>query len=539
MKLWPFISVLVGLVLAGILHLMVREPWRASLSQAGGELPRPPIDQAAAPVPPRFAGPLPSRVEGFVQELENGPPRSYVRSRLLEGDREMGAQFLAALRQAAASARKLDELWLTYGKVLGLGHRTLGYFDAMPQDDMGYSRRFEDEGVPCTWLREWLNEPHVEAPFLRELFWRKLVRCPGAETEALFAREDAPLESALQHHSAFVRPRFTPALERAVRLVLAEDRQDLFPQAEQYVAASQEAVARELREALWRQASDKVRTEWEQEAARQDRARRAKEQLPLKCPPVPSRPEGISDLMLSQCLGRWATSNWAATARFALTASRSPELQESEPERLATLRNFASLAAMKDWAVEQGLLPQAAPDPATERERFFLSALMEAARRAFRIGIVEGSFPRTHDELLVTLAWTARPELSGVVFEQLSPEHPPPEWHEERMGEEYTLRAYADGRRYSVKALNPYSTQDIGAVIGLLNHVLEARGSIRRFAVLDTDDVAVTVVLGPEAALREAHSRGLWRLGNGQEVIVQVEQHLWKGLRKLKREVPY
>jgi hypothetical protein len=194
---------------------------------------------------------------------------------------------------------------------------------------------------------------------------------------------------------------------------------------------------------------------------------------------------------------------------------------------------------MPDWARERRLLPAAAPNLADDPESFFLSGIMEQAQRAFRVELGEVDFPRRHDELLVTLAWTVRPELAGVVFEQLPPKRAPRTLDEAPLSEEYTLRAYADGQRFSVKAQNAYSLHDIGAVLGLLNQVLEARGSTHRFVVLDTDFWVVTVVLGPEAALREADARGLWRLGDGREVLVQVEAHLWKGITKLKRELPF
>jgi hypothetical protein len=539
-KLWPFGVVLVGLVLAGLVYIWIREPAPGTSKRPGRELPRLPLDRIEAPLPPRFAGPLPSRVEGFHQELEKGPPLSYVRARLLEGDRQMGEKFLSALRQMAASARSLDELWSTHGVVLGPGRRTLlGIIPSMPRDDLGYRTNFEDEGVPCAWLREQLGEPHEEVPLLRELFWRKLVRCPGPETTALFAREDAPEESVLQHHSAFDSPRFTPALEKAVRRILAQNRRELFPKAVHHLSDCQEPVARGLREEVWRRELSGLGIEWTPGPASSEPTRRVGEELRPKCPPIPNRPEGISDLMLSQCLERWAASNWAAAARFALSAAKSPELQDADSERLATLTNFSSLAAMRSWARERRLLPEAAPNLADEPERFYLSALMEQAQRAFSIAISYSEFPRPHDELLVTLAWTARPELSGVVFEQLSPKNPGRYRGDKPSSEEYTLRAYADGQRFSVKALNSSTMHDLGAVLGLLNQVLEARGSPHRFAALDTDFWEVTVVFGPEAPLREADARGLWRLGDGRKILVQAEAYLREGTRTRKREIPF
>jgi hypothetical protein len=536
-KLWPFVTVLVGLVLAGTVHIMVREPKRGALTRAGRELPRLPVDRVKTPVPPRFAGPLPSRVEGFHQELEKGPPLSYVRSRLLEGDREMGEKFLSALRQAAASAQSLDELWSTYGVVLGLGERE-EFLEDKPPDDMLFLEGFHDEDVPCEWLRARLSERDEENIFLRELFWRKLVRCPGAETEAVFAREYAPVEWVLQHHSLFGYPRFTPALEKAVRRILDQNQQELFQKAERYVSASQEPVARELLGELWRRANGEMRAQWEERAASWEHERRKQEEHPWKCPPIPTRPEGVDDLTLDRCLEQWAASNWAAAARFAMSASKSPELLGSTKD-LATLRNFPSIAAMRAWARERRLLPEAAPAVDDDPRRLDLSVMMIQAQRAFLVDLRTGIFPRPHDELLVTLAWKVRPELAGVVFEQLPPENPPPPLFQPPSSEEYTLRAYADGQRFSVKAQNSHSLEDIGAVLGLLNQVLEARGISHRFAVLDTKFWEVTVVFGLEAALREADARGLWRLGDGRQVLAQTEARIERDLRHILGEIPF
>lgn len=519
MKLWPFVVVLVGLVLGGTVYILVREPERGESTQPGRELPRLPVDRVAASLPPRFAGPLPSRVEGFHQELEKGPPLSYVRARLLEGDQETGAKFLSALRQTAASARNLDELWGTYGVILGLGDNT----EDQPPDSMDFLKGFHDEGVPCAWLRDRLANAPEEPPLLTELLWRKLVRCPGTETTALFAREDAPITWVLEHHGLFDFPRFTPALESAVRRILDQDRQELFPTALSYLSDHQEPVAQGLREELWRRASGEARAKWEQwKAERAEFARWREEEQAWKCPPIPTRPEGVDALTVQRCLEKWVASNWAATARFAMSASRSPELLDA-PKSLATVRNFSSLAEMKAWARERKLMPAATPGLEDEPQSLYLSVIMSQAQRAWPINLATSTFPGRHDELLVTLAWKAYPELAGVVFEQLPPKTPPPDFFQPPSSDEYTLRAYADGQRFSVKARNSPVLDDIGAVVGLLNQVLESRGSPHRFAVLDSQVPQVEVVFGPEAALREADARGLWRLGDGREVLDRAE----------------
>jgi hypothetical protein len=536
-KLWPFVVVLVGLVLAGTVYTFVREPQRGDLSPAVWELPRLPVDRVAAPLPPRFAGPLPSDIEGFQQDLEKRPPHSYVRARLLEGDREVGAKFLTALRQTADSAWNLGELWSAYGGVLGAG----GYFesdDDKPPENMSFHPGVHDEAVPCQWLRERLSEARAEPPLLTGLLWRKLVRCPGAEATNLFSREDAPPQWVLDHHFLFNRPLLTPALERAVRRILDQNRFELFEEARRWVSESQEPVARELHEELWRRASAEMRAAWEQKAAEREFESRKKQEHPWKCPPIPTRPEGVDSLTVNRCLDEWVASSWAQTARFAMSASRSPELQ-GHIDAFGTLRNFPSVAAMKAWAVERKLLPEAALALEEDPESISLISVMRQARRAFLIDLRTDTFPRPHDELLVTLAWIARPALAGVVFEQIPPKSPPPSVFEPPSSDLYTLRAYADGQRFSVQAQNSHRLEDIGAVIGLLNQVLEARGSTNRFAVDDTRSSSVYVVFGPEVALREADALGLWRLGDGRQVLAQAEAQLDDSLRKMLGEIPF
>jgi hypothetical protein len=298
-------------------------------------------------------------------------------------------------------------------------------------------------------------------------------------------------------------------------------------------------VARELDAEFWRRADATAKARMQEYAESSERIRRVQEQsASWKCPPIPTRPEGVDIEILRICLEKWAGSNWAATARFAISAHDAPELQEFA-ERFTTLRTFPSLEAMKDWARQQRLVPEMVPDPAQDRPNLHLSSLMLQARRGFHVNIREELFPRRHDDLLVTLAWIVRPELSGVAFEELPPDHPPASWGEEPSREEYTLRAYADGHRFSVKGQNPYSVQDVGAVIGLLNQVLEARSSPHRFAVLDTDGSTVTVVFGLEPALRQADARGLWRLGDGREMLPRAEARIVRGIRTILGEEPF
>ncbi|MBN1207587.1 MAG: hypothetical protein JXB05_22150 [Myxococcaceae bacterium] len=72
----------------------------------------------------------------------------------------------------------------------------------------------------------------------------------------------------------------------------------------------------------------------------------------------------------------------------------------------------------------------------------------------------------------------------------------------------------------------------------LLLQVLESRGSPTRFAVMAGDFYVVSVVLGPESSLREADARGLWHLGDGQELLPRIEARIEKTLRQLLGETP-
>jgi hypothetical protein len=350
------------------------------------------------------------------------------------------------------------------------------------------------------------------------------------------------VEWVLQHDWQWVRHRFTPALERAIRRVLANRRLELFTQARLSIEDFQEPAARELHEQLWLHAPDELRSEWARFDQSLEDYDRQQEAHPWKCPPIPSRPEGVDSLTLDRCLKQWVSESWAETARFAMSASKSPELRDTATGALATLQNFPSTAAMRAWAQKQGLLPPSAPEPEDSPEdSLYLGAMLAKAGNAFGVDLQERGFlPRRHDDLLVTLAWKVRPALAGVAFEQLAP----PDLKELPLGqtsphEEYTLRAYADGQLFSVKALHSHSMMDISAALSLLNQVLEARGDPRRFAVLDTDAWRVTVVFATEPALKAADARGLWLLGDGRQMLIRAEKRNEESIRMIVGEIPF
>lgn len=103
------------------------------------------------------------------------------------------------------------------------------------------------------------------------------------------------------------------------------------------------------------------------------------------------------------------------------------------------------------------------------------------------------------------------------------------------------LHAYMDGERFSLQTLNPDSGQDVGAVLALLNRLLEARGSSTRFAVLAHRSTALTVVSGPADALREADALRLLPLGDAREVaawVMEASNLFLKGYKPKPPSVP-
>lgn len=490
------------------------------------EFPRLPIEQVKAPVPARFAGPLPSQLEDFWQQLEKGPPLSHVRFRLLEGDREMSERFLSAFSQAAARTQDIQALADTYGEALWFESR--GRFE-----DIVGRGHFGDEGEPpCAWLREQLEAPGAEHTLIGRLFWWKLALCSGPETEAFFAREEAPTALVLDQYFRFGIPRFTAAMDKRVRRVLAEDRQEFFDLAAALLSQSPQPAAQALAEQLARQARGEL-----VEKLREVRAdhQRQEEYFQRRCRELPVSPDGLDPVHIDTCLKRWAQADWPATARLASMLIARPGVSTSQQEDFAVLTLFASTTQRDVWAQGRGLLPPSLSGQAARRDSLSLDSQMRTEKRAVQIQpnqvMKKRPFPLQHDDLLVTLAWMVHPELRGVVFEEVPPAV------DARTGQAldgHTLHAYADGERFSIKTLNQEYWLDVGAVLALLNRVLEVRGSTTRFAALGHRSSFLTIVSGPAEALREADSLRLLLLGDARELVAwAIDDSNWL-LKKYK-----
>ena len=114
--------------------------------------------------------------------------------------------------------------------------------------------------------------------------------------------------------------------------------------------------------------------------------------------------------------------------------------------------------------------------------------------------------PGGHDGLLRALAGLAGADLAGVEFIERAPAGP---------AGDYELTAVSGESRGLVRtaALNFGQWYDLDAVLGLLNTLLEDRGSESRFVVLATNDRLATVLVGPAAGIQAAAAEGLIEVG--------------------------
>jgi hypothetical protein len=348
-----------------------------------------------------------------------------------------------------------------------------------------------------------------------------LALCSGPETEAFFAREEAPPALVIENYFLFGRPRFTAAMDKAMRRLLAEDQQEFFERATALLSQSPEPAAQALADQLVRQARGALA-----EQVRETRAdyQRRGEYYERRCRELPVSPGGLDPILIGTCLPRWAQADWPATARLASMLRARPGASSVQQEEFAVLTRFASTSHRDAWAQERGLLPVSGAGREALGEPLSLAGRMLIGKRAIIVypsmGGGQMRFSSRNDELLVTLAWRVDPELRGVVFEE----------------DGHTLHAYADGERFSITTLDQGSWQDVGAVLALLNRLLEVRGSATRFAALGHRSPALTLVSGPASALKEADALGLLQLGDAREVVAWAMEHSNGLLKKYKEK---
>jgi hypothetical protein len=185
-----------------------------------------------------------------------------------------------------------------------------------------------------------------------------------------------------------------------------------------------------------------------------------------------------------------------------------PQEQQRADPAVAKAR-IAELAAM-------GFGKVAALNPA-ELGSDAAEVVLLAAGHAYLFDLETDMFPNQHDSLMRSLARLLGSELEGAVFEERPPDLVESEGDEivddADMSGPYQLAAYVGGKRYSTQAENLGDWYDVGAVLRLMNAMLEGRRSQSRLAILATQDQNAIIVAAPPAAVDRAVKAGLLELG--------------------------
>ncbi len=145
-------------------------------------------------------------------------------------------------------------------------------------------------------------------------------------------------------------------------------------------------------------------------------------------------------------------------------------------------------------------------------------------------------FPNQHDSLMRTLARLLAPELDGAVFEEVAPKVVESESDEAidaaDMTGPYLLSIYIGGKRYRTQAENLGDWYDAGAVLRLMNAMLEDRKSTSRFAILATRDQNAIIVAAPATAIARAAKEKLLDIaepGQAERAAIGIERAVPEG----------
>lgn len=203
---------------------------------------------------------------------------------------------------------------------------------------------------------------------------------------------------------------------------------------------------------------------------------------------------------LAECLTFLARKDRARAVAAARKLASDPRVKDRLAEVVHALDRFPAEGALRARLAELGLLGSRTP-PSDEAPQT-TAEWLRATGRSTSFDVETGMFPNQHDSLLrTTLAPLTGDALAGVVFGET-----PPRDHD---GGSYVLQAWMDGWRYSASAENLGDWYDVGAVLGLMNHLLAERGRDLRCLTLPTGDQTTTVACGPAAGLKAALREGL------------------------------
>jgi hypothetical protein len=453
------------------------------------------IEVTPAPVPARYAAPLPHTLAGL-EAFMNGdpaqPPRAHVVDNILLGDAVWLQRFeLAAAKVSRAETAPYIERWShLFEQIMGSA-------------DFCASVRPIVTGAPGT-ARAALLTPFV------------LDGCATSADASLVLRDDTPSSVVVKFYdpwsSLIVGQRglkFHPRLAQAAREVIEKD--------DEYHIASRIAAATLTR--LKDPAADAALLAIHKDI--RDPARATQVAFAFA---NSKNAEGLA-LFRAACQREPAdaickpdTRKWLDNAE---TSIDTPERQVSAEDARAGL---AQLRAM-------GFEKVARVNPAAVKSIDAETLLLDAGQ-AYLFDVETDRYPNAHDSLLRQLATLPEPSLHDAVFEEVAP-------GSEEESEPYRLIAYANGRRYATEALNLGDWYDVDAVLRLLNRILEDRKAVARFVPLATGGQTLVIVAAPPEALARASAAKLLDLGvdadaareNGKEFEDAVRERLEKTTR--------
>ncbi|MVZ98094.1 hypothetical protein EUU23_10360 [Sphingorhabdus sp. IMCC26285] len=184
--------------------------------------------------------------------------------------------------------------------------------------------------------------------------------------------------------------------------------------------------------------------------------------------------------------------------------SNSDPLAGMEPGKDPPKPSIAAIQTSKDRLAGMGFSRVASLDVEAIETDSVEIMLLEAGY-GYGFDVETGMFPNGHDSLLRNLARLTSPALDAAVFEEIAPS--------DDVGP-YELRAYLNGKRYSIKANNLGDWYDVDAALKLLDSVLADQKPEFGLLPLPTEDQTLIVIGGPKAAIDLAVKAKLIRRGD-------------------------
>lgn len=501
------------------------------------------VERAPAPMPARFAAPLPPNMAALQGDWSAAPPRSLVEARLCAGDPGMWQKLGQAVDAALAGGDPLDEVVEGYGALL-----TYCY----------------DPGS-CALAAGWVDgQPAESARAI--LGWQRLARCTGPAEVERFRGEGLPDEAVIEfwfERAWEAPPEYVPALAASLQRVAQgsdawlarraavahgklDDPRVAADLLAAHAAATDPAVKDQLVAGMSEQTDPAVKAIFQAHCARTDvREAMCPRDDPREWQRAAPKDRPATEVLADEALRRRATSgqdyraaweilgalrtlatqDWAKAREAAGPLMAAPALEPSLRELVDLLQRFESREAIVERLVALGLLEAA---PASE-DWVVPSDLLTLAGRVHGFDCETGMYPNEHDALLTELAAMAGPPLAEVAFLEVAP----PLDGEEAMGGvaidvvigedgrvydnpsahgSYVLHAFTGQERLTTHAEDLGDWYDLAAVLGLLNTTARTLGQDVRFVTLPTGDQTALVLAAPPAVIAEAEASGLLRL---------------------------